>query len=128
MSAPNSLFFPDYDQFLGSLKTRIREAQTRAGLSVNRELVLLYWQIGREILDRQQRQSWGAKIVEQLSRDLREEFPEMKGFSRANLLYKRAMAEAYPATEFVQHFVGQIPWGHNVRILDKAKTPAEVSG
>jgi predicted nuclease of restriction endonuclease-like (RecB) superfamily len=103
------------------LKARIRQAQVRTALAVNRELVLLYWNIGREILQRQQSQGWGAKIIERLSRDLRLEFPEMKGFSRANLLYMRAFAEACPNEQFVQQVVGQIPWGHNLRILDKVK-------
>ncbi len=115
----------DYAEFLQSLKERISKAQVKAVLAVNRELVLLYWQIGREILERQKAQGWGAKVIEQLSKDLRVAFPEMKGFSRANLLYMRAFAENYPDEEFVQQVVGQIPWGHNVRILDKAKTPEE---
>src|SRR5215213_9458151 len=116
---------PNYAEFLQSLKERIAAAQVKAALAVNRELVLLYWQIGREILERQKAQGWGAKVIEQLSKDLRFAFPEMKGFSRANLLYMRALAEAYPDEEFVQQAVGQIPWGHNVRILDKVKTPEE---
>ncbi len=115
----------DYKNFLQDLKQRIASAQVKAALAVNRELVLLYWQIGREILQRQNAQGWGAKIIEQLSKDLRSAFPEMKGFSRANLLYMRAFAEAYSNEEFVQQVVGQIPWGHNVRILDKVKTPEE---
>ncbi len=115
----------DYAEFLQSLKERISTAQIKAALAVNRELVLLYWQIGREILERQKAQGWGAKVIEQLSKDLRSAFPEMKGFSRANLLYMRSFAENYPDEQFVQQVVGQIPWGHNVRILDKAKTPEE---
>ncbi|RUT05884.1 hypothetical protein DSM106972_030900 [Dulcicalothrix desertica PCC 7102] len=67
-----------YDDFLREIKERVRGAQIRASLSVNRELVLLYWQIGREILTRQQQQGWGAKVIEHLARDLKEAFPEMK--------------------------------------------------
>jgi predicted nuclease of restriction endonuclease-like (RecB) superfamily len=111
----------EYGDFLQSLKTRIQQAQVRAALAVNRELVLLYWQIGREILERQKAQGWGAKVIEQLSKDLRSEFPQMKGLSRANLLYMRSFAETYTDEQFVQQAVGQIPWGHNVRILDKVK-------
>ena len=77
--------FPDlasYDAFLGALKTRIRTAQIRAVLAVNRELILLYWQIGREILERQQEEGWGAKVIERLAKDLKREFPDIKGFSR----------------------------------------------
>jgi predicted nuclease of restriction endonuclease-like (RecB) superfamily len=73
-----------YDGFLEELKQRIRTAQVRAVLAVNRELVLLYWQIGREILERQDRAGWGAKIIESLAEDLHREFPDMKGFSRTN--------------------------------------------
>jgi predicted nuclease of restriction endonuclease-like (RecB) superfamily len=114
-----------YDDFLNSLKERIRNAQIRAVLSVNRELVLLYWQIGNEILTRQQQQGWGAKVIEKLASDLRKTFPDMKGFSARNLKYMRAFAEAYPDEQIVQQPVAQIPWGHNVRILDAVKDTNE---
>lgn len=121
---PSSL--PDtYQAFVQGLKERIRAAQVRAALAVNTELILLYWQIGRDILQRQEQEGWGAKIIEQLARDLKREFPDVKGFSRTNLLYMRAFAEAYPEEQFVQQVVGQIPWGHNVRILDMVKSPDE---
>jgi predicted nuclease of restriction endonuclease-like (RecB) superfamily len=110
-----------YDDFLRELKERVRSAQVRAALSVNRELVLLYWQIGREIINRQQQQGWGAKVIERLARDLKAAFPEMKGFSARNLKYMRAFAEAYPDEQIVQQLVALIPWGHNVRILDAVK-------
>ncbi len=113
----------DYAEFLREMKERIRSAQIQAALNVNRELVLLYWQIGREILTRQQTGGWGAKIIERLSRDLRAAFPEMKGLSRTNLLYMQAFARAYPDEAIVQQLVGQIPWGHNVRILDALDDP-----
>ena len=83
-----------YADFLTDLKGRIRVAQVRAALAVNNELVLLYWQIGRGILERQEREGWGAKVIERLSADLRHEFPEMKGFSPRNLKYMRALAQA----------------------------------
>jgi predicted nuclease of restriction endonuclease-like (RecB) superfamily len=88
---------------------------------VNRELVLLYWQIGRDILARQAEQGWGAKVIERLAHDLRTAFPDMKGFSRANLMYMRAFAEAWPDAEIVQQAVGQLPWGHNLVLLDPAE-------
>ena len=110
-----------YPAFLQELKQRIRESQVRAALSVNRELVLLYWRIGRDILVRQERENWGAKIIDRLAADLKKAFPEMKGFSPRNLKYMRAFAEAWPEEEFVQQAVAQIPWGHNVRILDYVK-------
>jgi predicted nuclease of restriction endonuclease-like (RecB) superfamily len=124
--AKHTSFLPkNYDDFLQNLKERIRLAQVRAALAVNRELVLLYWQIGREILDRQQQEGWGTKVIEHLARDLRLEFPDMKGFSRTNLMYMRAFAASYPEEQIVQQVVGQIPWGHNVRLLDLVKEPEE---
>jgi predicted nuclease of restriction endonuclease-like (RecB) superfamily len=121
---PDLISLPaDYGPWLPELKTRIHQAQQRAARSVNRELVLLYWQIGRDILERQGREGWGAKVIERLSLDLRNAFPEMKGFSRANLLYMRAFAEAWPDLQIVQQAVGQLSWGHNLVLLSKLKTP-----
>lgn len=114
-----------YNHFLHELKTRIRTARTRAALAVNRELVLLYWQIGRDILERQTREGWGAKVIDRLARDLRSEFPDMKGFSRANLMYMRSFAAAWETEEIVQQLVGQIPWGHNIVLLTKLKAQEE---
>ncbi len=96
-----------YADWLADLKTRIHTAQQRATLAVNRELVLLYWQIGRDILERQTRQGWGAKVIERLGHDLRTAFPDMKGFSRANLMYMRAFVDAWPDAEIVQQAVGR---------------------
>ena len=110
-----------YADWLVELKLRIHHAQQRAALSVNRELVQLYWQIGHDILQRQEKQGWGAKVIEHLALDLRNAFPEMKGFSRANLMYMRAFAEAWPELEIVQQAVGQLPWGHNLVLLTKLK-------
>jgi predicted nuclease of restriction endonuclease-like (RecB) superfamily len=110
-----------YPVFLQELKQRIRESQLRASISVNRELVLLYWRIGREIRVRQERENWGAKVIDRLAADLKKAFPEMKGFLPRNLKYMRAFAEAWPEEQFVQQAVAQIPWGHNVRILDYVK-------
>lgn len=122
----SNLFNPrDYETFLTDLKVRIRSAQVRAALAVNRELVLLYWQIGRDILTRQHQQGWGAKVIQTLSKDLKQEFPEMKGFSRSNLLYMRAFAHAFPEEAIVQEALGQITWYHNVALLDKLKSNEE---
>jgi predicted nuclease of restriction endonuclease-like (RecB) superfamily len=82
---------PDYAGWLASLKSRIHSAQQRAALAVNRELVLLYWQIGQDILARQQAQGWGAKVIERLAQDLTATFPGVKGFSPRNLKYMRAL-------------------------------------
>src|SRR5690349_14972304 len=81
---------PDnYPALLQVLKQRIRESQLRASVAVNRELVLLYWRIGRDILVRQERERWGAKVIDRLAADLKKAFPEMKGFSPRNLKYMR---------------------------------------
>jgi predicted nuclease of restriction endonuclease-like (RecB) superfamily len=121
--SPTSLIAPPagYADWLAELKTRIHTAQQRATLAVNRELVLLYWHIGRDILARQAAQGWGAKVIERLAHDLRTAFPEMQGFSRANLMYMRAFADAWPDSEIVQRAVGQLPWGHNLVLLSKLK-------
>ncbi|MFM2007962.1 MAG: hypothetical protein RLZZ09_3617 [Pseudomonadota bacterium] len=116
---------PGYADWLIELKDRIHSAQQRAALAVNRELVALYWQIGRDILQRQAEQGWGAKVIERLAHDLRTAFPDMKGFSRANLLYMRAFAAAWPDVEIVQQAVGQLPWGHNLVLLAKLKDPGQ---
>jgi len=108
-----------YADWLTDLKGRIHSAQQRATLAVNRELVLLYWQIGRDILARQAEQGWGAKVIERLAHDLRTAFPDMKGFSPRNLKYMRAFAEAWPEAEFVQQAAAQLPCGHNVVLLDR---------
>lgn len=123
----DSLFpeLSNYDAFLSILKQRIRTAQVRAALAVNQELVLLYWQIGREILQRQQDEGWGTKVIERIAKDLKREFPEIKGFSRTNLLYMRAFASAYPDDQFVQQAAGQIPWFHNCVLLDRVKAPEQ---
>lgn len=110
-----------YQELLDELKNRIRNARVQAAISVNRELILLYWQVGQEILKRQGREGWGAKIIERLADDLRREFTDMRGLSRANLFYMRAFAEAYPSEEIVQQLAGQIPWWHNVVIMTRLK-------
>ena len=120
---PDLLPLPsDYGPWLAELKTRIHQAQQQAARSVNRELVLLYWQIGRDILERQGREGWGAKVIDRLSQDLRNAFPEMKGFSPRNLKYMRAFAQAWPEPGFVQEVLAQLPWYHQLTLLDKLDT------
>ena len=108
-----------YAAWLTELKARIHTAQQRATLAVNRELVLLYWQIGRDILARQAEQGWGAKVIERLAEDLRLAFPEMKGFSPRNLKYMRAFAQAWPEEAIAQEGLAQSPWYHHLALLDK---------
>jgi len=110
MAERRALVPAGYSKLLSDLKRRIQAAQLRASLAVNRELVLLYWQIGRDILARQERESWGAKVIDRLAIDLKAAFPEMKGFSPRNLKYMRAFADAWPKEVIVQQLVAQIPW------------------
>ena len=114
-----------YVALVAELKQRIADARLRAALSVNRELVLLYWGIGRDILSRQESEGWGAKVIDRLAVDLGRAFPEMTGLSARNLKYMRAFAEAWPDLEFVQQVVALLPWGHNVRLLDAVKAAPE---
>ena len=107
----------NYTQFLNELKTKVASSQYKAALSVNKELILLYHHIGTEIIKSQKQHGWGAKIIEQLSRDLRNEFPEMKGFSPQNLKYMRRFAEEYSLDEIGQQAIDQIPWGHNITLM-----------
>ncbi|KVD60642.1 hypothetical protein WI87_11995 [Burkholderia ubonensis] len=115
----------DYRSWLTDLKQRVEHARQRAAASANRELVTLYWQIGRDILERQQQRGWGAKVIDQLARDLKDAFPDMRGFSPRNLKYMRALAQAWPAPEFVQQPAAQLPWFHLCTLLDKVKDPAD---
>jgi predicted nuclease of restriction endonuclease-like (RecB) superfamily len=109
----------DYRRWLSELKLRVDRARQRAVVSANRELVTLYWQIGRDILERQERQGWGSGVIDRLSRDLKAAFPDMQGCSPRNLKYMRALALAWPEPEFVQQPVAQLPWSHVVTLLDK---------
>jgi predicted nuclease of restriction endonuclease-like (RecB) superfamily len=113
-----------YSVFLADLKQRIRSAQTRAALAVSRELVLLYWSIGRDILLRQSAEGWGAKVIERLSHDLQTEFPGVEGYSPRNLKYMRSLADAWPDPEIVPQLVALLPWGHLRVLLDQLKDPA----
>jgi len=112
-----------YPEFLAEVKARIAAARTRAVLAVNSELIRLYWEIGRGILEREEREGWGAKVIDRLAADLRRELPEMTGLSRSNLHYMRSFAKAWPsaggADEIVPRPVGQLPWGHIRCLLDK---------
>ena len=113
----------DYPAFLAEVKARIAAARTRAVLAVNSELIRLYWEIGHEILEREQRAGWGGGVINRLASDLRREFPGITGFSRSNLHYMRSFAEAWPleggSEEIVQQPVGQLPWGQNIALVTR---------
>jgi predicted nuclease of restriction endonuclease-like (RecB) superfamily len=114
-----------YADFLAGLKQRIQMAQLRASLAVNRELVLLYWGIGREIVARQKEDGWGTRVIESLSKDLRSAFPDMKGLSFRNLGYMKAFAEAWPDESILQQAAAKLPWFHNCVLIDKVKDTVE---
>jgi predicted nuclease of restriction endonuclease-like (RecB) superfamily len=113
-----------YPELLQELKTRIRGAQVRAALAVNRELVLLYWSIGRDILSRQGSEGWGTGVIDRLAHDLQTEFPGIEGFSLRSLKYMRSFAAAWPGEPIVQQVAALLPWGHHMLLLDRAKDPA----
>lgn len=111
---------PDgYGELLEQLKREIGAARTRAALAVNTELIGLYWRIGREIVGREGREGWGAKVVPTLSRDLRSAFPEMSGLAERNLRYMRDFARCWPDWAMLPQAVAKLPWGHVRCLLDK---------
>lgn len=107
----------NYISVLENIKKQIKESRLKAALSVNSELIKLYWKIGSAILEKQKTAKWGDKILENLSRDLSEAFPDMKGFSKQNLKYIKRFASEYSENEIGQQAVDQIPWGHNVLLI-----------
>ena len=121
MSLPIAL---DYGVWLADLKARIAGARARAVLAANAEQIALYHELGREILARQGREGWGAKVIDRLSADLRAAFPDMKGLSTRNLMYMRDFARAYPDPAIVQRLAAQLPWFHIVTLLTQVPDPA----
>ena len=125
MPDSESIIPGDYSGWLSSLKSRIAAARQRATLAVNQELVRLYHHIGAEILERQTRQGWGAKVIDRLAVDLRAAFPEMKGFSSRNLKYMKYFAQMCPAGLIGQQPAAQLPWFHLVTLLTKVSAIPE---
>jgi len=109
----------NYPELLSMLKEKIRNSQLKAAVSVNTELIQLYWEIGREILQKQKDEGWGTKVIEKLAKDLKSVFPQMAGFSPRNLFYMKQFAEAYPEFSILQQAAAKIPWGHNMVLIDK---------
>ncbi|MBX9947758.1 MAG: PDDEXK nuclease domain-containing protein [Candidatus Obscuribacterales bacterium] len=116
-----------YDEFLNELKRNIRVAQARAVSAVNRELILMYWEIGKGIIERQNSVGWGKSVVERLSHDLQHEFPEMKGFSTRNLWDMRRFYERYSGRPDLRQAVAEIPWGHNLLIMNSTSNTDEAA-
>lgn len=114
-----------YEDYLRDLKFRIRQVQIRTLLTVNRELIALYWRIGKDLVAREESQAWGSQIIERLAADLRREFPELKGLAARNLWYMKALARAWPDEAILQRGVAELPWRHHCRLLDCVKDPAQ---
>jgi len=110
-----------YDLFIVDVKESIRRERLRIVLNANSSMLMLYWNIGNKILEKQTNEGWGAKVIDRLSQDLKTSFPEMKGFSSRNLKYMRKFAECWTDFEFVQRTVAQIPWRSNIVLMDKLK-------
>jgi len=112
-----------YQSFIARLKNQIKEERVKAVRSANTTMILLYWKIGRSILTQQESEGWGTKVIDRMSKDLKEAFPDMSGYSPRNLKYMRKFASAWQDEEIVQRTVAQIPWRSNITLLDKIKDP-----
>ena len=112
----------DYLKTIESIKSEIKSAQYKAAVSVNRELIMLYYNIGKIV---NEHKAWGNKFIDNLAADIKLEFPNVKGYSVRNLKYMAKFAETYPDEQFVQQVVAQIPWSHNTLILDKVHSPEQ---
>lgn len=112
----------EYLAIVEQVKREIKTAQYQASVHVNTELILLYHSIGTVI---NEHKAWGNKFIENLAADIRREFPASKGYSVRNLKYMAKFAQTYPDREFVQQVVAQIPWGHNLVLVDKVSEPEE---
>jgi predicted nuclease of restriction endonuclease-like (RecB) superfamily len=115
----------DYAQLLAEVKERVRSAQYAALKAVNTELVGLYWDLGRMIVERQAGQTWGKAIVQKLATDLQKEFPGVGGFSASNLWRMRAFFELYRGLEKLAPLVREIGWSHNIAIMERCSDPFE---
>jgi predicted nuclease of restriction endonuclease-like (RecB) superfamily len=119
----------EYAQFVTELKQRIASARLHAARAVNRDLVLLYWDIGKGIVERQAAMGWGDSVVEALAKDLQKDFPGISGFSARNPWHMRRFYSAYSDTQFLQQAVAESPWGHHLQVLNKveARQPASIT-
>jgi predicted nuclease of restriction endonuclease-like (RecB) superfamily len=109
----------DYGSLLSEIKSRVREAQYAALRAVNKELVGLYWDIGRLIVDRQRSEGWGRSVVKRLAADLQAEFPGVAGFSAANLWRMKLFYETYAGDSKLAPMVREIAWSHNILVFER---------
>lgn len=112
-----------YADFFENIKTEISVSRRKVMLSANSQMMMMYYRIGKTILDRQNTEGWGAKIIDRLSSDIKKAYPELKGFSPRNLKYMRKFAEVWPDEEIVQRCVAQLSWRHNICLMEKIKEP-----
>ncbi|MEQ9235525.1 DUF1016 N-terminal domain-containing protein [Coleofasciculus sp. E2-BRE-01] len=120
MSTIKPSFDRAYQDFLQEIKTQVMQSRIEAARAVNRSLIGLYWSLAQLIVERQEALGWGKAVVERLSADLKAEFPQITGFSPRNLWLIKQFYEAYAeAPEFLQQVVSEIPWGHNILIMQR---------
>lgn len=124
--------FSEYKDWLSNLKQEIKQRQSKAVLAINSELIMLYWDLGRQILEKQKNNDWGSKFMELLSKDLLAEFPDMKGFSKRNLelirqwfLYYNTENKSVPIAKQLVSQLALIPWGHHILIIQRTKNTHE---
>jgi len=110
-----------YQSLLGDIKQKIVKAQLKAALSINSEMIFLYWQIGFAIADQQLQKGWSSGVIPQLAKDLKREFPDSKGFSERNLGRMLAFYREYTDDSILPHLVAKLPWGHNILLIEKIK-------
>jgi predicted nuclease of restriction endonuclease-like (RecB) superfamily len=125
VAPPRSDLPGDYGEVLREIKQRIQQERLRVVLAANTAMVLLYWDIGRMILERQEQAGWGAKVIDRLSEDLRAAYPDMRGLSSRNLKYMRKFAATWPDRAIVQESLARITWYHNIALLEKLSQPEE---
>lgn len=111
----------DYLNFLDDIKTKLKNAQIRAALAVNKELINFYWCLGIDLNNKQKQFKWGSNVLEQFSHDLQQAFPEMQGFSVSNLRRIKLFASEFPDFAIRAQAVRELPWGHIIVLLHKAK-------
>ena len=126
----NSLEF--YGNLLNDIKIRIRQAQLKATLSINAGMITMYWDIGKMLYERQQQEGWGARVIPRLAKDISNELPEIKGFSERNIKFMVQLYKEYDVVTVIgkqpvsqlenrKWLVSQIPWGHNILLMQKVK-------
>lgn len=114
-----------YLDFIEEIKEEIQKQRLKIVLNANSSMICLYWNIGKAILQKQDEEGWGAKVVDRMAKDLKDAFPDMSGFSSRNIKYMRKFAKCWPNFEIVQQVVAQIPWRTNMKLMDKLNTQEE---